>query len=564
MAATRIVTPVSVGFLLLGAAVSGGVLVALSNSGAPLTERVITASLLAGLVVGLLPTLVLRASLLTPLRILRESIQATRRDGDLSRRVPLAGGKATAEAAVAYNELTESFQGIIGQVCFNSEQVAGAAEKLLREAQQVADGSERQRIASEATMRAIEEMNAGIRQVAASAELTAGNARSARELSKRGAEIVGKASLEMDRIARSSEVVATLGKQSQAISTIVGAIQAIADETALLALNAAIEAARAGDAGRSFGVVAGRVRLLAMRTKDATSDIASVVEAIQTEAQAAIASIHRGSVEAQAGATLSREAEAALQKINVGAEQTMESVETIAGQMRRQSTGGQNITELVQQIRKMAETNHDAALRTLSDAERLATLALNLKEVSTVFRLGDRGEHAMTVHAGMPAIAQEAARAVGAVLEDAIREGAISVEALFDQTYVPIPNTKPQKFTSRFDALTDRLLPAIQEPILEKHKEVSYAGAVDLNGYFPTHNRRFSQPLTGDEKVDFVHNRTKRIFSDPVGKRCGAHERPFLLQTYRRDTGEVMHDISAPIYVLGRHWGGFRIGYRTE
>jgi len=79
----------------------------------------------------------------------------------------------------------------------------------------------------------------------------------------------------------------------------------------------------------------------------------------------------------------------------------------------------------------------------------------------------------------------------------------------------------------------------------------------------PTHNRRFSQPLTGNEKVDFVNNRTKRVFDDPVGKRCGTHRQPFLLQTYRRDTGEVLHDISAPIYVKGRHWGGFRIGYQT-
>ena len=66
------------------------------------------------------------------------------------------------------------------------------------------------------------------------------------------------------------------------------------------------------------------------------------------------------------------------------------------------------------------------------------------------------------------------------------------------------------------------------------------------------------------EKTDTLNNRTKRVFSDPVGKRCGAHELPFLLQTYRRDTGEIMHDISAPVYVKGRHWGGFRMGYRTE
>ena len=96
------------------------------------------------------------------------------------------------------------------------------------------------------------------------------------------------------------------------------------------------------------------------------------------------------------------------------------------------------------------------------------------------------------------------------------------------------------------------------------NQEVAYAGAVDTNGYFPTHNKRYTQPLTGDERVDMANNRTKRIFDDPVGRKCGAHEQAFLLQTYRRDTGEVMHDLSVPIYVQGRHWGGFRLGYRTE
>ena len=77
------------------------------------------------------------------------------------------------------------------------------------------------------------------------------------------------------------------------------------------------------------------------------------------------------------------------------------------------------------------------------------------------------------------------------------------------------------------------------------------------------HNLKFSRPLTGQYEVDLANNRTKRIFSDRTGSRCGSNRDPFLLQTYKRDTGEVMHDISAPIFVFGRHWGGFRIGYRT-
>ena len=133
-----------------------------------------------------------------------------------------------------------------------------------------------------------------------------------------------------------------------------------------------------------------------------------------------------------------------------------------------------------------------------------------------------------------------------------------------DRTYTPIPNTDPPKHKTRFDDFTDRVLPSLQEALLVAMPQLAYAGAVDNNGYFPTHNKKFSQPLTGNYDVDIVNNRTKRIFSDRTGKRCGSNTKPFLLQTYKRDTGEVMHDLSAPIYVNGKHWGGFRIGYRSS
>ena len=555
------------GFLLLGLALAGGGLLALHLSGA-LTVGLAVYQVVAGLAAAIVPFLVLKARLLDPLSELRRTIQSTRGDGDLSRRSPLAGSLATIETAKAFNDLMESFQGIVGKICFNSGQVAEAAETLMREAKSVAGGSGQQRSAAEAAMHAMEEMNIGINQVAENAELTAANAQSARELSRQGAEIVGRASAEIERIARtveeSARVVATLGERTQAISGIARTIHDIADQTNLLALNAAIEAARAGEQGRGFAVIADEVRKLVERTTAATGEIGAMIAAIQNETRTAIASIEQGNVQARSGADLARQAAESLQQINTGAQETMEKIESIASAIQQQSANGQNITGHVQDILKMAESNNANAGRTLQEAGQLDSLALNLKEVGNIFRLGERGEQAMAIHRRMPEVARQAAGEIGRAMEGLVKSGQIQLEGLFDHDYVPIPNTRPQKYTTKFDALCDRLFPSLQEPILDSDKAIVYAASMDVNGYCPTHNKRFSQPLTGDEKKDLAGSRTKRKFDDPVGKRCVTHEQPYLLQTYRRDTGEIMHDLSVPIYVQGRHWGGFRVGYRTE
>jgi methyl-accepting chemotaxis protein len=108
------------------------------------------------------------------------------------------------------------------------------------------------------------------------------------------------------------------------------------------------------------------------------------------------------------------------------------------------------------------------------------------------------------------------------------------------------------------------VLPAIQEPLLARDPALVYAIATTPDGYVPTHNQAFNQPPTGDPEVDQLRSRSKRIFNDRTGIRCGSHERNLLLQTYSRDTGELMHDLSVPVRVRGRHWGGVRLGYRPQ
>lgn len=158
------------------------------------------------------------------------------------------------------------------------------------------------------------------------------------------------------------------------------------------------------------------------------------------------------------------------------------------------------------------------------------------------------------------------ARQYGDVFDAAIDSGLVTVNDVFDRAYVEIKGytwgSNP-KFHTRFDALTDKSVLVFQDKFLE-YEDFLFAVGVDENGYLPTHNTRFQKPMTGDPTKDLAGNRTKRIFADPVGLAAAKNQEPSLLQVYRRDTGEVMWDVSSPILVKGKHWGGFRVGVSME
>ena len=164
-------------------------------------------------------------------------------------------------------------------------------------------------------------------------------------------------------------------------------------------------------------------------------------------------------------------------------------------------------------------------------------------------------------------IARDAAGRIAEIFEDAVRSGALSAADLFDRDYVPIDGTEPTQYRTRFADFTDRALSALQDAIVDGDPRIVSAAAVDDHGYLPTHNRAFSQPQRADAEWNAAHARNRRIFDDRVGRAAAKSVAPFLLQTYRRDNGGaflMMKDASAPIFVDGRHWGAFRVSYRSD
>jgi len=151
------------------------------------------------------------------------------------------------------------------------------------------------------------------------------------------------------------------------------------------------------------------------------------------------------------------------------------------------------------------------------------------------------------------------AKIIGKLLEESIDNGVFTVADVFDTNYVPFGDFTPPKYHTKYDSYMDKAILGIEDEFL-LDKSVVFAVAVDKNGYLPTHNTRYQQPITGDQAKDLVGNRTKRVFNDPVGLKAAQNLQKGFRQIYHRDTGKILWDISSPIMVKGKHWGGFRIG----
>jgi methyl-accepting chemotaxis protein len=358
-------------------------------------------------------------------------------------------------------------------------------------------------------------------------------------------------------VAESAAFMAELKRKAAEIEGITGVIRSVAEQTNLLALNAAIEAARAGEQGRGFAVVADEVRTLASRSAAASAEIS---EKLGEVARGTVHSANAlGKVETRVSdvATEMTALRGLLDAIASCARDAASQADDTRHALQEHAHATRVISTAVEGVSN--ELN-----RCTGQVQGMATEAMALSELSEAAHLELAPWQLDSRHAAIRAIAERAAQEIARRFETDLAQGRLTEAELFDRNYQPIAGTAPTKYHTRFDSYTDSVLPAIQEPLLTREPGILYAGAVDVNGYFPTHNKRYSKPLTGDPDHDLVNNRTKRIFSDRTGSRCGSNQQNFLLQTYKRDTGELAHDVSVPIRVNGRHWGGFRVGYLSE
>nr|WP_321443113.1 methyl-accepting chemotaxis protein [uncultured Cohaesibacter sp.] len=372
---------------------------------------------------------------------------------------------------------------------------------------------------------------------------------------------LGKVSELMQSVTGINSQLQGLQSAFSSVRDVAAAIDAIARQTNLLALNATIEAARAGEAGKGFAVVAAEVKDLAAQTSKATETIGSTLSDLDQEAEALIALSSRatGYMDEVEESTVS--VHGLITGLDEAFQTIRESSESIEGQVSEANGTIELLVGDVDEVHKAFDATHSGLTKA---SERMH------QSVAAVDRMVARSSVSGIEMDDTFCIKtiQDLAKQVADAFEAEVASGQISEADLFDMTYTPIAGTDPEQVMAPFTRMTDRVMPAIQEPVVAENDAIVFVAAIDRNGYLPTHNKVFSKPQGSDPVWNAANCRNRRIFNDRVGLASGQNTEPFLLQTYRRDMGGgtfvLMKDVSAPVYVRGRHWGGVRMGYRAS
>jgi len=475
-------------------------------------------------------------------------------DGDFSHNLPTVTHDELRTLAESYNRFADKMREIIGEVRKMSVSIAREAVVVRKTVAATSARSSRQGEIASAVFGASGEATAAIHEVSSSTERishsTDANLVTARDAQKDMLNIVANVQSVNEKLARFNTTVGDLAKYSESIRSIAGLIKDIADQTNLLALNAAIEAARAGEMGRGFAVVADEVRKLAERVNVATQEITDNIggmialvrdtqsenEVINKDIQQTRDIVERSSVE--------------FQRMVGDFEQTGDQLTQIATAMEELTATNGQVHEAVTQVHDLSHEVSGSMKDSEQSADALSKATESVQELVSRFKIG-RGAFDGNVDQTR-------------IFRDAIQEKLAAMHArgidVFDQAYRPIPGTNPQKYTVKYEEAYVRECQQLLDDALGRLQGGIYAVAVDTNGYLSAHNAKYSKPLTGDYQTDLVGNRTRRKFEAPTELRSARNTEPMLLQTYLRDTGEILCDIAMPIHVAGRHWGNVRVG----
>ncbi len=476
-------------------------------------------------------------------------------EGDLSKDLPLLTHDEIRTLASTCNRFLAKQREIISNVQALTVHIAVESARSLKNISDSSDSATHQaRFAKEV----MDESNVAVgrieevsHQTQGISSTTAQNLSMARDSYSELLEVTGNISEISRSLGEFSTLVSALNERSSSIKSIVGLIQQISSQTNLLALNAAIEAARAGESGRGFAVVADEVRTLAQNVSRATDDISQNIDAMLLEVSSTHAQTTQISQSAQETQKVVERASGHFESMIVDFESTNGKLADIAGHIQQFADANTGINQRVTRIYADSQSIDQRMQHSAAATRDLSGVAEKVQTLLGKFVLGHGALDAAITRAS------ECRDTLQVRLAAAQREGL----NLFDQSYKVIPNTDPKQYLTSY---TERFAQICQEECDKLTKgtiggKVSFI--VDSKGYCPVNNSWVSKKPTGDRAVDLPVCRNKRMFADPIGLRAASNTQRFLLQTYLRDTGEIMTEIDVPFFFEGRHWGNLRMGF---
>jgi len=551
-------------FMVIGAAPPLGLYFWLGEGALPPEKLAVLPGALLAAGVGtvaytLLCSLFLRHLIVVPTRQMIRFFNSQSENRDLSQRMTATTTDEYAELAASYNGFISRLPQPIDRVRNVTMKSAYQAALTLKSTRLTAQGSATQRSLSEEVYVTTREAKRAVQEIADSTQrlsaTSAENLEAARSSLQEMREIESMVNQINSQFETFNDTVDELNAKSDIIIKTVSLIDAISRQTNLLAINAAVEAARAGHHGKGFAVVAGEVKELASRVKTATDEIGDNLEGMKK-------SIEKTAAEKDCSVRNTRTVHQAVGALMQRFDRMVNEYEDNRGKLASVAAAIEELSsaneEVFARIGQSKEASEEVSASVESAEKAIADLFDSvevIQEEMSLFKIGcGRIEQILNT-------AFEARDECRKVLEALSAEGI----DIFDQNYIQVPGTNPPKYSTGYDEYFERKMQGYFDRIRQSTQGAIYSLAVDKYGYLPCHHAEFSQPPTGDEQRNLLNSRQKRIYRTSRAEiRRAENTSPCLLQTYLRDTGEILNDLSVPIFVNGKHWGGFIFGLKSE
>jgi methyl-accepting chemotaxis protein len=475
---------------------------------------------------------------------------------DLSRIVRSFNTPEAAKIHKSYELFLASIRKLIDEIRRIGIDIAVDSTQVAATVSATAQKTVEQKDLSETATTASNEANTAIAEVSENAQYVSERTTNNLQMAKKSYEELVDVTEKIGRINKTVgsfiNTVEDLGKSSTNILEIVNIINGISEQTNLLSLNATIEAARAAEHGKGFAVVAEEVRGLAKRIKPATEEISTNINSM-------IAIVAKTQSETSEILQYSRETDEVVGQTTTNFMTMISDFETtddqlmkIAAAIEELSTNNSEITQKVVSINTLSSDIAGEMDKSAASVGTLNRATEKMLEMVSVFKTGE-GQFDRLI-----AMAQEIRVTYEKKIQQ-LREKGVNV---FDTNYQKVANTNPQKYTTAFTQPFIKEMIPLYEASKEKIPDAIYILAIDKKGYLPAHQAAFSQPMTGNPAHDLLHSRHQRIFftNESEKRRC-THTETMLMQTYMRDTGQILNDLSMPIFIDGRHWGALIIGF---